>query len=274
MLELPEAYLLAKQFEETLKGKIISRTIAAKSPHGFAWYFGEPAEYDELLAGKQITGVAAYGCRPELHAEDMIISVGEGVNTRYLPEGTKHPDKHQLLIEFEDGDAIVCTVQMYGGMWVFKDGENQDFYYQVAKDKPSPLTDDFDQTYFETLITEETLKLSAKAFLATEQRIPGLGNGVLQDILWNARIHPKRKMNTLSADEIENMFQSVKQILKSMVDNGGRDTEKDLFGNPGRYATAMSKKNKEGFCPRCGGWVKQMAYLGGKVYVCEDCQKL
>lgn|GEM_PF-2077218 len=30
-----------------------------------------------------------------------------------------------------------------------------------------------------------------KAFLATEQRIPGLGNGVLQDILWTARIHPK-----------------------------------------------------------------------------------
>jgi formamidopyrimidine-DNA glycosylase len=43
--------------------------------------------------------------------------------------------------------------------------------------------------------------LSAKAFLATEQRIPGLGNGVLQDILFTAGIHPKRKMAAISEEE-------------------------------------------------------------------------
>jgi formamidopyrimidine-DNA glycosylase len=44
-------------------------------------------------------------------------------------------------------------------------------------------------------------KLSLKAALATEQRIPGLGNGSLQDILWQAHLHPKRKTNTLSDEE-------------------------------------------------------------------------
>lgn len=274
MLEIPEAFAMAKQLEETLKGKVISRVIAAKSPHGFAWYFGEPAAYDELLTGKQITGAVSYGGRPELHAEDMVLSVGDGVNIRYYPKDKKRPDKHQLLVEFEDGDAIICTVQMYGGMWVFKDGENEDFYYLAAKEKPSPLSEDFDKEYFRSLLTEDISKISAKAFLATEQRIPGLGNGVLQDILWKAHIHPKRKMNTLTEHEMDEMYGCVKAVLKEMTDAGGRNTEKNLFGNPGGYATVMSKKNKENFCPACGGWVSQMAYMGGKVYVCETCQKL
>lgn len=41
-------------------------------------------------------------------------------------------------------------------------------------------------------------KLTAKAFLAAEQRIPGLGNDVLQDILWDAGIDPRFNMREAS----------------------------------------------------------------------------
>lgn len=71
---------------------------------------------------------------------------------------------------------------------------------------------------------------SLKAFLATEQRIPGLGNGVLQDILYEAGMHPKRKLKSLSDTDIKTLYDSVKGTLKVMTDSGGRDTEKDLAG--------------------------------------------
>ena len=128
------------------------------------------------LEAKKVTGAADYGGRPEFYADDMVVSFGDGTNVRYITQGAKVPEKHQLLIEFTDGDAIVFTVQMYGGMWVFKEGQNNDFYYAVAKEKVSPLTDDFNEEYFKSLLTDDTMKLSAKAFLATEQRICGLGN--------------------------------------------------------------------------------------------------
>jgi len=88
---------------------------------------------------------------------------------------------------------------------------------------------------------ENTPKLSAKAFLATDQRIPGLGNGVLQDILWTARIHPRRKMANLLPGAVGGMFGAVKSVLQEMVRQGGRDTEIDLFGCPGGYRTVLSK---------------------------------
>lgn len=272
MLEIPEAQTIARQLKENIMGKTIVKAVAAASPHGFAFYFGEPAAYGEILDGKTVTGSAAYGGRPEIWAEDMRISLGDGVNVRYIAPGAKRPDKHQLLLELDDGSAICCTIQMYGGMWAFPDGMKDDFYYNVAKEKPSPLTDAFDAAYFQSLLTDETKKLSAKAFLATEQRIPGLGNGVLQDILWYAKIHPKRKMNTLADSEYETLFLTIKRLIAEMTALGGRNTEKDLFGKPGGYMTIMSKKNDGMPCPECGNIIKRMAYLGGNVYICESCQ--
>jgi len=273
MLEIPEAHTIARQLKDTVVGKVISHAVAATSPHGFAWYYGEPALYGDILRGKKITDTAAYGGRPEIWAEDMRISFGDGVNVRYYEAGAKLPVKHQLLLEFDDGDAICCTVQMYGGLWAFPDGMNKDFYYTIAKEKPTPLSDEFDKAYFDSLMSDDSGKLSAKAFLATEQRIPGLGNGVLQDILWNANIHPKRKVSTLSDGEFDILFCSVKELLSDMTKKGGRDTEKDLFGNPGGYITIMSRKNDGMPCSVCGDLIKRMAYMGGNIYICETCQR-
>ena len=272
MLEIPEAQTIARQINETIAGKTITHAVAAASPHGFAWYFGEPALYGEMLSGKKITGTASYGGRPEIWAEDMRISFGDGVNVRYFDGGAKLPVKHQLFIELDDGGAICCTVQMYGGLFAFPDGANNDYYYVVAKEKISPLSDEFDAAYFGSLMADDAGKLSAKAFLATQQRIPGLGNGVSQDILWNAKIHPKRKMSTLSDGEFETLYLTMKSLLRDMTAKGGRDTEKNLFGKPGGYITTMSKKNEGMPCPACGGLIRRMAYMGGNVYVCEGCQ--
>ena len=104
--------------------------------------------------------------------------------------------------------------------------------------------------------------------MATEQRIPGLGNGVLQDILFKSRIHPKRRLATLGDAELGRMYSSVKSTLRDMADRGGRDTEKDLLGKPGGYKTLLSKNTFAEPCPGCGGAIVKEAYLGGAVYYC------
>lgn len=68
-----------------------------------------------------------------------------------------------------------------------------------------------------------------------EQRIPGLGNGILQDILFHAKINPKREIGSLTSPNKSALLQPIKRTLKSMVLQGGRDNETDLFGKPGNY---------------------------------------
>ncbi|HEY31862.1 MAG TPA: endonuclease VIII [Dehalococcoidia bacterium] len=275
MIELPEAECLSRQLTGTIGGKKIAGVVAGLSPHKFAWYHGDPKDYDALLRSKIINTAVARGGMVEVRIGDAVALFSDGTALRFHTRDEQRPKKHQLLIEFEDGTAISASVQMYGGLWCFKEGEFHNPYYDSARGKPSPLSDEFDEAYFDSLISSgEVQKLSAKAFLATEQRMPGLGNGVLQDILHNARIHPRRTIATLTDDERKALFQSVKSTLKEMTAQGGRDTTSDLFGKPGGYVTKLSQNTVDKPCPICGGTIIKQSYMGGSIYFCDGCQKV
>jgi formamidopyrimidine-DNA glycosylase len=274
MIELPESVVLAKQIKQTVAGRKIKSVTAASSPHKFAWYHGDPGNYPELLENKTIDGACSRAGMVEISTMDSRIVMGEGANIRYHAEGEKRPKKHQLLLEFDDGSALSGSIQMYGGFWCFPDGDFDYKYYLLAKEKPTPLSSEFDNDYFLSLVTDNTYKLSVKAFLATEQRIPGLGNGVLQDILFKARTHPKRKIRDMDSKGMDGLLQSVKQTLEEMTNRGGRDTEKDLFGKPGGYATKMSRNTVGKPCQECGKTIVKESYMGGTVYYCPRCQNI
>jgi formamidopyrimidine-DNA glycosylase len=274
MIELPEAYTLAKQINKTIRGKKIAKVTAAHTPHKLAWYYGDPDQYASLLVGLSIHRATAFGALVQINVADSAILFGDGVNLRFHDTNDTYPRKHQLLVEFDDLTAISASVRMYGGVGCFREGALDNPYYQVAREKPSPLGKKFNEKYFDRLISAPKVqKLSAKAFLATEQRIPGIGNGVLQDILFEAQVHPKKKVNTFSDREKKDLYNSTKTVLHEMSQQGGRDTEKDLFGNPGGYKTRLSKKTVGKPCPGCGSTISKESYLGGSIYFCAKCQK-
>lgn len=281
MIELPETYVLAQQINGTLVGKTIKKVQANTHPHSFAWYSEVgPDTYNSMLAGKKITASTpgtGYTCggNTEILCDDMLLVISTPI--KYHAAGEKLPKSHQLLLEFDDNSHLTCTVQMWGAMFCYVASE-------VSLDtmpghhgnmrKPDPLTNAFDETYFEGLVSETKPSLSVKAFLATGQRIPGLGNGVLQDILFNANIHPKRRLNDFDDGDMERLFASTKSTLKEMRDLGGRDTEKDLFNQKGGYKTILSKETLAHPCRVCGSGLVRQAFLGGNIYFCPSCQPL
>ena len=273
MLEIPEAAVIARQLNKTISQKNIRYVIAAHNPHGFAWYSGDPASYAGMLVGKTVGTASSLGGMLNIQVEDVSLLFADGVNLRFHPGPAEQPSKHQLLIEFEDATSLSASVAMCGGLWCFPGACNDNPYYLGSRDKPSPLSDGFNEDYFFGLFQAELENLSLKAFLATQQRIPGLGNGVLQDILYQARLHPKRKVASLGQEARGELFQAVKTTLREMTDHGGRDTEKDLYGNMGGYLTRVSKNTVGKTCPCCGATLQKQAYMGGSIYFCPGCQK-
>jgi len=275
MIEIPEAIVLSDQLNGTIKGKVITDVVAAYSPHKFAFFNGDPQNYVSLLMGERICESSPRGGLVEIRTEKARIVFGDGANLNYYAPDSKLPQKHQLLIGFDDNSFLTASVQMYAGIWAFPENTMDHPYYLVAGEKPFALSDAFNLDYFMHIISEESLKnKSAKALLATEQRIPGLGNGVLQDILYNAGIHPKKKTQDLSVEQKENLFFSIKKTLTEMSELGGRDTEKDLFGASGRYKTRLSKNTLGKPCDKCGSIIMKESYMGGSIYYCKECQPL
>lgn len=276
MIELPETRVLAEQINQTIVGKTIQNVTAGAFPHKFAWYTGNPAEYQNKLSGKTVTGAksgASYacGCATEVSCGDMLLAVSTPI--KYHPFGDKYPSKHQLLIEFDDFSHLSCTVQMWGAMLCLPIGEDGRAQGYKPNKNPTPFDAAFDQDFFLALLAGADQRMSAKAFLATEQRIPGLGNGVLQDILFYARINPRTRLEKLSPAQCGDLYASVKNTLIEMAARGGRDTEKDLFGVSGGYKTILSSKALDKPCPVCGSGIIREAYLGGNVYYCPVCQE-
>ena len=253
MIEFPEAMTLSKQLNETIKGKTISTVIAGHTKQKLTWYYGDPKNYQRLLDHKKIGTATAFGAFVEISAQNINILFRDGVNLRFFKDRSLIPEKHQLLLEFTDKSLLVAFVQMYGGVGCFIQNELDNTYYTVAKERPSPLSKEFNKGYFTTLVHDDRVQnVSLKAFLATEQRIPGLGNGVLQDILFNAQIHPKQKINALSETQTQELFRSLKSTLTEMV-------SKNTVGTP---------------CDVCGSTILKNNYMGGSIYFCPGCQIL
>ncbi|NDV77732.1 zinc finger domain-containing protein [Dysgonomonas sp. 511] len=274
MLEIPESATIARQAESILAGKRIAKVVQATSPHKFTWYNGDPLLYPDTLVGREIDSIHGHGAFIDIHCDAGItLSISDGTNLKYYPAFEKHPAKHQMLIEFDDKSFVAFTVSMYGSIYAYK-GELDNKYHKGSLNSISPLNDEFDTNYFDSIFRNAGRDMSIKALLATEQRIPGLGNGVLQDILFLSGLHPKRKISTIGDLQKGDLFHCLKVTLHNMTDRGGRNTEKDFYGNFGGYKCLLSKNTYKEPCPNCGNEIVKEAYLGGTVYYCPNCQPL
>ena len=275
MKELPENQTLAKQITETLKGRVVTEGFNATKYHKNTFYYGDPLTYGKLLTGRKINSSVSFGMYVDILLDkNTKISFGDGTNLKYGTISGKMPDNYQLLLTLDDNTYLAFTVGMFGVIAAYT-GIYDEIYYKKNTENLSPLSNDFNEQYFEKLLAGTKPKLSTKIFLATEQRIPGLGNGVLQDILFYAKVNPKRTVGSLTDIDKSALLQSIKTTLNNMALQGGRDTETDLFGNHGNYKTILSKNTLNTPCPRCGSpIIKDTSNGGGAIYYCSTCQRI
>jgi len=292
-MSLAENQVISNQLQNTVVGKKIVRTIANQNPHSFVWFATEPRyafaakevshkqaeQYDEMLTGKIIKGsdvhFGSYSTYNFLYVGDRVLMFG--IPTRYYAAGEKLPKRHQLLLTFDDGSAMALCGSLGGTIYLFRVNKQGLAIDYMPPSFPSVLSDDFSELFFLDLIKNTDLtKLqpakSVKCFLATKNRIPGLDNVILHEILWEAQVNPKSIMATLGQDEYKRLYAAIKKVFPAVIAAGGRDTERDIFGNFGSYATKASKNTLGKPCDRCGELIVKESYMGGVVYYCPKCQ--
>jgi formamidopyrimidine-DNA glycosylase len=275
MFELPEFVTLSRQFNGTLKEKIILRGTLGNSPHKFVWYNRSHEEFERLTRGKTVGKATARGKWLFVPLEPgYVLLLGEcGGKVLFHPPGAKVPKKYHLYITFDDGSFLTATTQMWGAMELYEEGAEQDRQY-VKDMRITPVEPEFTFSYFDTVIDdlETGKKRSAKALLTQDQIIPGLGNAIAQDILFRARLSPKHPIDDLDLEQRRALYDAIVNTLAAVIEQGGRYDEFDLYGNRGGYVRLMDKNAVGRPCPGCGGVVEKIQYLGGACYYCPACQ--
>ena len=276
MIELPEAATIARQMTETLRGKRVATATRGNSPHKFAFYTRSPEEYASLLAGGTMGEAREYGSCLVAEVDPYLALVlgGGGERILYHEDGSTLPKKHQLLLQFADDTYLSVSVQGWGSVKLLRRDEIAADPY-LGPERVSPLEPAFTGDYFQSLFAQlpEGDGRAIKFFFISEPGIWGVGNGYLQDILYRARVHPRRKALETTADERTALYQATVDILRSATDLGGRDTERDLFNQAGGYVRLMDRRTAGQPCPACKTPVEKISFLGGACYLCPRCQR-
>ena len=84
MIEAPEAVCLARQLNETIKGKRVTYVLVRHTPHKFTFSCGNPDEYPEMLQDKIVGESCAYGGMVQVNAGDVKLVFTDGARMKVV----------------------------------------------------------------------------------------------------------------------------------------------------------------------------------------------
>lgn len=275
MIEYPEAVIISRQMAAELAGRRIAEAQANASPHKFAFFTGDPSAYPSLLVRQALGTARANGSLilvpvgRELH----LVLGGGGERILLHEPGARLPAKHQLGLTCDDGRRPSVSVQGWGFV-ALMDHETLAAHPYAGRTRPDPLSAAFSTHHFREQFASlsEGDTRSLKAFLVSDPGVSGIGNGVLQDILFRALQHPRVRAAQLSLEQQDALYNALRATLSQMLAQGGRDSERNLCGQPGGYRRLMHSGTAGQPCRQCGTPIEKQSFLGGSVYYCPVCQ--
>jgi formamidopyrimidine-DNA glycosylase len=141
---------------------------------------------------------------------------------------------------------------------------------------PEPLNEGFSVEYLrETL---DSRRAQIKPLILDQKVVAGIGNIYADEILFDARLHPRRKANTLSGEEWEALYEAIRKNLAAGVEHRGTTVRlyKDVLNRPGEHQNYLRVFEKHGKpCSEgCGGEVVRESVGGRPTHYCPECQTL
>lgn len=283
MPELPEVEVTKRKLEPLIKGKRILN-----------------------LGGRKILGVRRMGKAILMRLSgNKILGFHQRMTGKLLVVPRGFGDKHiKRRFKLSSGkDLVFHDVRRFGVVWygtaekVF----NDNYFRTLGPDTLSILLKEFRKMLKPhpqpPLLRKErgrknTMSLSLrrrgrvargevggaiKPFLLNQKNIAGVGNIMADEILWHAKLHPKREIRGLADDEIKILWSSLRAVLKKSIKLGG-STMRDWFhpdGDRGGYFEERCVYDRKGKkCFRCGFPIKRMKIGGRSSYFCPACQKM
>ena len=277
-IELPEAKILAEQMNRELRGKRI-RSYHLKDYERLqkTGFINRDIKSFDQLVDRKIESVTSRGNVIRVELDDginIILSPEYGGEVFYHSHETTIPEKFHLRIDFSDKTTLTVRLTSMGGIRVLKDADLMGSYVFKRDFNPeilSPVDENFTFERFSKLLAENNRALKS-VLVGKDAVVVGLSNSAFQDIIYRAKLHPKRKASELNLDEQKALFNALRLVLRERIRLKGKNQFLDLYRNQGRYIPAMGPNMRKQNCPSCGTPIEELSHGGGKVFVCPKCQ--
>lgn len=278
-IELPEAWILADQMNKEIRGKRIKSCLLQEHERlqRLGFLNKDISDFNKLINGK-IEAVSSRGLviRVKLdNGMNLLLAPEYGGRVAYHADESTVQEKAHLKVDFTDNTALTVRLTGMGLIYAAKDDQLEGIYVyrRDFSEIPSPINEkEFTFERFSELLNEKTTMLKP-LLVGKDAVVVGLGNSAYQDIMYRAKIHPKRKASELSEEERQRLFDAIKQVLQQRIRLGGKNQFLDLYGKQGSYTPAMGPNMAQKPCSVCGTSIEKLSLGGGYVYFCPECQK-
>ena len=268
MPELPEISSRAREMQKELTGKTIKK-VEVLQPKCLNV---SPKKFKSALEGAKLRGTTHHGkwLFTDTTKGHLLINMGMG-GELLLVDSKSMPEKWRIAFHFKDKTTLAINFWWFGYTHYAAEGK-LDKHTMSAKLGPNAI--DVTLAEFRGMLNKR--KGAVKSFLLNQERIAGIGNAYVHDILFLAGLHPQRIIDTFTDDEIEALWNGIQKGLKPSLRKRGAFYERDLYGKRGGFKMKdILVGYREGKpCPSCGEKIVKIKTGSTSSFICPKCQPL
>jgi len=233
------------------------------------------AEFENILVGKTLLSTDRHGKILILNFSSDYRLLIHFLITGYMKLITEEENKAQAVLKFNDGNTLgIFGIMKPGFIKIYKAKDLKEIE-EIKELGVDVLSKEFTFEKFKQIL-EENAKKSIKDILISQEIIAGLGNAYSDEILFESKIHPKRKAKELKEEEKEILFKNIFKIIEEGKKYGGASELSfvHLDGRKGEFHKHFKVHKREGEkCLVCGTSIETISIGGRTSYFCPNCQR-
>jgi formamidopyrimidine-DNA glycosylase len=276
MPELPDLLYIQRYLKREVVGKTI-RAVEVKQP--IVLRVAVDATFEEALKANTIADCAIHG--PFLrfplsppppfahsHRLDLAINLMLAGKLQHQKEDEKPIGHLCFSLSLDDGSKLnLSDEQKMAKAYLVERGD----YAGIPKYREQGV--DIMGSGFKVQVMKELAakhsRKQARVFINDHTILSSIGNAYADEILFDAKIHPKTFVAKLSEKEIEQLYNSIISVMKWGIEKVEQANQPIHV----KVRDHMKVRNRKGeSCPNCGTTIRREGVRGHDVFFCPKCQ--
>lgn len=266
MPELPDLANLKRYLDATALHRTIDR-VTVREPRVLA---GTGPAFARRLTGRRFEASARHGKHLFVRLDDggwTVFHFGMTGRLAAYKDEADEPRHSRIRFDFADGGHLSYVNQRLLGE---VDAVEDRAAFVAAKGLgPDALDDALDEAAFRERLAGR--RGAIKSALMDQSLVAGIGNLCADEILFQARLHPKTSVASLDAAALGQVYRKMRSVLATIVERSA-GTEWRLDRMPKGWI--LPRREAGAPCPRCGTPIEVVKVSGRTSYLCPKCQPM
>lgn len=186
------------------------------------------------------------------------------------PASARKPAKNvSARIRFDDDSELRLVehgTEKRARLWL---AEDPDDVTELRTIGPDPAREEMDDAAFRAALRAESRQI--KGFLTDQRAISGIGNGLSDEILYEARLSPLQLTRNVSDEEAARLYRATLDVLERQTaalrtSAAGALPQRE----PSEHYAVHDHAGEK--CGRCGHTIARISYADRETFYCPGCQ--